>query len=208
MLEIKRNINSHGYDVFDIVTDNGIFQISYENNLDLYWRYIYFNSIDKESNQKVFKITKENYYLYALFNELYNAIKEKKPYKTFPSIIDEDLRNKKLKYYGGYELYNNRTITWYSDDFCEFANASNFSIKKQKDYFLVTFVKSKTEYDNGFVFPTYSVRIRNSGSRYEPFNNAFMGMYQKLKKYNFDYHQIHIEEYLYENKLKKRVLSK
>lgn len=204
MLEIKRSMNSHGYDVFDIITDNGTFEISYENNLDLYWRYIYTNSIDKVANTKTFKITKENYYLYSLFNELYNAIKEKKPYKTFPNYIDEDLRNKKLKYYGGYELYKDNTITWYSDDFAEFANASNFSIKKVKDYFLVTFTKSKTEYFNGFIFPTYSVRIRNSGSRFDPFNNTFMGMYQKLKKYNPEYHQIHIEEYLY----KKRVLKK
>ena len=208
MLEIKKSRNSHGYDVFDIVTDNGTFEISYENNLDLYWRYIYHNSLDKEDNQKEFKITKENYYLYSLFCELYDAIKEKKPYKTFPSIIDEDLRNKKLNYYGGYELYNDKIITWYSDDFAEFANASNFSIKKEKDYFLVTFTKSKTEYCNGFVFPTYSVRIRNSGSRFSPFNNTFMGMYQKLKEYDSEYHQIHIEEYLYEEKTKKRVLSK
>ena len=204
MLEIERSKNSHGYDVFDIITDNGVFQISYENNLDLYWRYIYTNSIDKVANIKELKITKENYYLYSLFFELNNAIKEYKPYKTFPDYIDANLREKKLKYYGGYELYNAGTITWYSDDFAEFQNASNFSIKKEKDYFLVTFTKSKTEYCNGFIFPTYSVRIRNSGSRFEPFNNTFMGMYQKLKLYDSDYHQIHIEEYLY----KKRVLKK
>lgn len=206
MLEIKRDINSHGYDVFDIMTDNGTFEISYENNLDLYWRYIYTDSIDKVENTKIFKITKENYYLYCLFLELYQAIKEKKPYKTFPNYIDEELRNKKLKYYGRYELYKNRTITWYSDDFAEFANASNFGITKENDYFLVTFVKSKIEDFNGFLFPTYSVRIRNSGSRFDPFNNTFMGMYQRLKDYNPEYHQIHIEEYLY--KSKKRIRTK
>lgn len=206
MLEIKRSINSHGYDVFDIMTDNGTFEISYENNLDLYWRYIYRDSIDKVENTKIFKITKENYYLYSLFEKLYQAIKEKKPYKTFPNYIDEELRNKKLKYYGRYELYKNRTITWYSDDFAEFANASNFGITKENDYFLVTFVKSKIEDFNGFLFPTYSVRIRNSGSRFDPFNNTFMGMYQRLKDYNPEYHQIHIEEYLY--KSKKRIRTK
>lgn len=206
MLEIKRSINSHGYDVFDITTDDGTFEISYENNLDLYWRYIYTDSIDKVENTKIFKITKENYYLYCLFLELYQAIKEKKPYKTFPNYIDEELRNKKLKYYGRYELYKNRTITWYSDDFAEFANASNFGITKENDYFLVTFVKSKIEDFNGFLFPTYSVRIRNSGSRFDPFNNTFMGMYQRLKDYNPEYHQIHIEEYLY--KSKKRIRTK
>ena len=74
MLEIQRSMNSHGYDVFDIITDDGTFEISYENNLDLYWRYIYTNSIDKERNTKTFKITKENYYLYSLFLELYQLL--------------------------------------------------------------------------------------------------------------------------------------
>lgn len=205
MLDINRKINGHGYDVFDIITDTGIFEISYENNLDLYWRYLYYNSLDKEDNKKVFRITKENYYLYSLFFELYNAIKDERPYATFPSVIDIELRNKKLKYYGGYNLYKNRTITWYSDDFAELDNASNFSIKQENDCFLVTFKKSKTESCNGFFFPTYSVRIRNSGSRFEPYNNTFMGMYQKLKDYNPNYHQIHIEEYLYS---KKRIKKK
>ena len=201
-------MNHHAYEEFYITTDDGTFIISYEGNLDLYWRYDYHDSIDEVPDTKTFKITKENYFLYSLFDELYHAIKEKKPYKTFPATVDEELRNKKLKYYGGYELYKNGTIIWYSDDFADFANASNFKIKKQKDYFLVTFTKSKIELCNCWLFPTYSVRIRNSGSRFDPFNNTFMGMYQKLINYNDEFHQIHIEEYLYQEKTKKRVLSK
>ena len=208
MLTINKSINPHEYEEFYITTDDGTFIISYEGNLDLYWRYDYHGSIDEIEDTKTFKITKENYFLYSSFDELYHAIKEKKPYKTFPNAVDEELHSKKLKYYGGYELYKNGTITWYSDDFADFANASNFKIKKQKDYFLVTFTKSKIELCNCWLFPTYSVRIRNSGSRFDPFNNTFMGMYQKLINYNDEFHQIHIEEYLYQEKTKKRVLSK
>ena len=113
-----------------------------------------------------------------------------------------------MRYYGSDTLYKDGAITWYCDDFADLNNASNFCIKKYKDYFLLTFKKSKIELFNGCFFPTYSVRIRNSGSRYEPFNISFMGMYQKLKDYNDKYHQIHIEEYLYENKHKKHVLKK
>ena len=52
---------------------------------------------------------------------------------------------------------------------------------------------------------TFSIRISNSGSRYEPFNTVFMSMYKKLKEYDFNNHQIHIEEYLYsKKKIKKR----
>ena len=205
MLEITHKKNSHGYDVFDIITANGSFEISYENNLDLYWRYLYHDTIDKVPDTITFKITKENYFLYSLLLELYKAIKEKKPYQTYPKETFPD-NDKKLKYYGRYELYRNGEITWYSDDFAELANASSFKIKRMKDYFQVTFIKSKTEDFNGCYFPTYSVRLRNSGSRFYPFNITFMGMYEKLKTYNYDYHQIHLEEYLY--KTKKRVLSK
>ena len=47
---------------------------------------------------------------------------------------------------------------------------------------------------------TYSIRFRNSGSRYEPFNICFMQMYNELKNYDSNCHQIHIEEYLYKQK--------
>lgn len=48
------------------------------------------------------------------------------------------------------------------------------------------------------------VRIRTSGSRFGFYFMPFMSMYQKLKEYNQDYQQIHIEEYLYQKSLKKK----
>ena len=51
------------------------------------------------------------------------------------------------------------------------------------------------------------IRFRNSGSSYDPFNIVFMRIYEKMKRVDNinDYgHQIHIEEYLYnQNKIKK-----
>lgn len=202
MLEIKKSKNMHNYDIFDIMTDNGTFEIAYENNLDLYWRYIYPETIDKADDEVSLTITKENYFLYSLFNELYDAIKNYTPYSNFPYEIED--RYEKKRVYGNKPLYQNGEIRWYSDDFASFDNASNFSIQKVKDLFIVIFTKSKTEDFNGCHFPTYSVRIRNSGSRFEPFNIPFMSMYHKLKEYNNDYHQIHIEEYLYNKRRVKR----
>ena len=164
MLEVTKNKNSNNYDTFDISTDNGTFQITFEGNQDLYWSYLYQGSIDKVPDHASFRITKENYFIYSLFDE----------------------------------------IKLYSDDFAFIYNASNFTIKKFKDIFIVTFTKSKTEEFNSCYFPTYSVRIRNSGSRYEPFNIPFMSMYEKLKQCSNDYHQIHIEEYLYQKRRVKR----
>ena len=48
------------------------------------------------------------------------------------------------------------------------------------------------------------IRFRNSGSTYTPFNNVFMGMFNQLQEYEPDYHQIHIEEVLYRQKVKKK----
>ena len=53
-----------------------------------------------------------------------------------------------------------------------------------------------------------TVRFRNSGSRYDPFNIIFMKLYQGLYELDYEYHQIHIEEYLLDSKIKRRVLKK
>ena len=202
MLEVTKNKNSNNYDTFDISTDNGTFQITFEGNQDLYWSYLYQGSIDKVPDHASFRITKENYFIYSLFDELYKSVKDNTPYSNFPGEIEN--RNEKKRVYGNRQLYQNNEIKWYSDDFAFIYNASNFTIKKFKDIFIVTFTKSKTEEFNSCYFPTYSVRIRNSGSRYEPFNIPFMSMYEKLKQCSNDYHQIHIEEYLYQKRRVKR----
>lgn len=207
MLEIKRSKNGHNYDVFDIVVDGEVLKISFQGNLDLYWSYDYRTAIADTKEYMEFNITKENYYLYLLFDELYIAIKNNKPYHNC-SIKDDKLRNKKINEYGNLKLYQDRKIIWYSDDFADISNASAIIIEKKQDRFLVTIKRSLEERYSGTYFKTYSVRIRNSGSRYEPYNITFMNMYQKLKEYNPNYHQIHVEEYLYQNKIKKRLLSK
>ena len=198
MLELKNYKNGYNYDVFDIITNEGVIEISYENNLDLYWSYKYSGNIGKEDNYKEFVISKENYFIYLVFDELYNNIKKQEPWNYY------SMDHEKVNDYNN--LFHDKMITWYSDDFCDIENASSFTIKKNSDKYLVIFNKSGIEMENGNYFETYFVRIRNSGSRYNPYNIAFMGMYQRLKEYNFDYHQIHIEEYLYSKK--RRVLKK
>ena len=77
-------------------------------------------------------------------------------------------------------------------------NISRFIIEKiDEDTFKLTFKKGIY---SEVPIQTFSIRISNSGSRYEPFNTVFMSMYKKLKEYDFNNHQIHIEEYLYNKK--------
>ena len=204
MIELKQSKNYFNYDVFDIITNEGILEISYQNNQDLYWSYKYNDNIDNEEDIKEFVISKENYFVYSLFQELYNNIKKQEPYNYYEKDDVFKIEHHKVVDYNN--LFHDKMITWYSDDFADTNLASSFTIKKLKDKYIVVMKKSLEEPYNGNYFKTYSVRIRNSGSRYNPYNIAFMGMYQRLKKYNFDYHQIHIEEYLYDKK--RRVLKK
>lgn len=211
MLELEKQIDENGYYTFTFITLEGKFQISFQNNLDLYWRYLHKNIILEEPNTKEFFITKENYQIYSLFEELYNAIKDSNPYSGYTFFTPRSF------YFHDYEeekdkqetfvpnnphpnnLYKDDIITWCSDDYASMEKSSNFSIEPIEDGFKITFKKSEPQYDCGMPFETYTVRIRNSGSRYNPYNIAFMKMYQDLKEYE-PTNQIHIEEYLYEQK--------
>ena len=48
------------------------------------------------------------------------------------------------------------------------------------DKFRVTFKKSTSKVE----FNTFSVRFRNSGSRYDPYNATFMSSYRGLKEWD------------------------
>lgn len=188
MVEINKKKDENGYDNFRIRTDDESFDIIFGGNLDLYWAYWPKQNVKNWPVSKTFTITKENYFLYQKLDELYIRIKEKRPYPKIE--IEEDYTFEKL--------FQNGVIEWYSDD-APMEEASKVEIKKLEESYAITFYQGKLDYG----FPTYTVRFRNSGSRYNPYNLAFMNMYYGLGEYNPDYHQIHIEEYLYYKKLQK-----
>jgi hypothetical protein len=212
MLEITKEKNEHGY-IFTILTDDGKFDISFAGNLDLYWGNVYDGNILEEPNSKQFMITKGNYYLYSLFEELYENIKNCNVFTLDETSIFfcetvEELENKrreikdlnddlkKSEKYNPNRLFRDGVIEWHCEDF-PYEESSVVKIKKEKEKFIVIFEKSK----NTDIYLTYHVRFRNSGSRYEPFNIVFMKMYHKLINYDPEYHQIHIEEYLYQKRM-------
>lgn len=204
MIEINKTEDKNGYN-YKIITDDGCFNIMFGGNLDLYWSYWPKESFKNWPISKTFTISKENYFLYQKLNELYESIKEQRPFFQ-PEKDEEDFFFQDLKMIDSpkkaneaYEmLFQDGTIKWKSDDML-LENASAIEIQKQDDTYSITFIRGTDEAD----FPTYSVRFRNSGSRYEPYNCAFMNMYNGLKDYNQNYHQIHMEEYLYNKKISK-----
>lgn len=201
MLKIDR-IDTEFGPSFNISTDEGVFRILYGGNLDLYWDCYCDANILNGPLEKVFYITKENYFLYLLIDEVYSGIKNFEPYSfCFYSDWEEDSVKSYKNMREMFISNDNRpflddSVLWYSDDI-EKEYASCLKIEKLDDCYKVIFVKSKCRN-----YLTYSIRFRNSGSNYHPYNCLFMNMYNKLSEYDTSYHQIHIEEYLYRKKLK------
>lgn len=64
MNKLKCNQNSYGYKYFDLETADGLFRISFENNLDSYWSFRpNVNFLDAKESYTI-EITKEIYFLY------------------------------------------------------------------------------------------------------------------------------------------------
>lgn len=216
MQEIIRTESPHG-PAFIIVTEEGNFEISFQGTLDLYWSYCFEGSILDTPPFKKFIITRENYFLYSLFDELYNDIKNINIFKFHPNDVLGYMRNADLKkelrsikrrneeietknLYNRERLFKNGVIEWHHDEF-PYEDGSVLKIEPHEEGYEVTIEKSKRK---DLFFITYSVRIRNSGSRYEYYNIPFMRMYQQLVQGHLDNPQISIDEYLSQKKLKKK----
>lgn len=193
MQEVERYENGWGYDTFVIKTDSGSFEILFAPNGDLYWRYLSEKCILNDKEIQELTITKENYFVYELFYKLYESIKNNKVFYDDETYFEVNERENKL--------FKNNMIEWYSDEL-PIDITSKLTVKKEKETFKVIFQKSKKSQDG--ISLTYTIRFRNSGSKYEPFNISFMHMYNELKKYDPNCHQIHIEEYLYKQKTLKK----
>lgn len=209
IIKIEKNKTQFGYD-FKIFTNEGTFIILFGGNLDLYWNCLYDESMLEGGQEKYFYITKENYYLFSLIDNLYNNIKNyevisvddvgfccdsfKDRYDEY-ILFKEDL--KRSNEFNNNWPFVNDGIEWYSDD-VYIDIASVLRIEKCDEAYKIIFRKGKSEF-----FETYSVRFRNIGSRYDPYNFLFMKMYNDLCLYDTNFHQIHVEEYLYSKKLVK-----
>lgn len=211
-MKVVKQDSEFGIDIF-FKEENKYLAITYGGNLDLYW-IIYSEDVNKDNN---FVITKENYEVYKLFEQLFNDIDDINIYKyqnhqfssNFKKTQKEKYRKSNTSNYN--VLYNEKEklITWYSDE-TAFCVANVLKIKKEDEIFkLEFFIQPYIDgYDRDFnSLHHIPIRFRNSGSFYNPFNVVFMRMYSNMKEIDDvnDYgHQIHMEEYLYsQSKIKK-----
>lgn len=225
-MKVQLTKNDYNSKDIDLIDGNKTLNIMFGGTGDLYW--IIKNKDVKKGTEYTydnFTITKENYSLYALFEQVFEDIKNinifDKDITDFPPYIETDeekkeyLEEKELEklnykkfnvsYYNN--LYNeeNNTITWVSDE-TGFEVGNVLKISKVDDEFLIEFCTQPyiEGYERESNYPgLMGIRFRNSGSRYTPFNIIFMRMYSKLQNINDVNdigHQIHIEEYLYSKK--------
>ncbi len=202
--KIKNYMNCYDYLFID---NNKTLKIFYAGNLDLYMTLSDGNIIDYEKDLNLyFDITKENYNVFELFDETYNYILEGKPFADYSYDEFDSFSNFNYKNTYQYQnLINNNNIVWISDNGprdCE----DKLIINKYDDFYRLNFIRNDKPLDFGFKSPfCISVRFRNSGSFYAPFNCVFMNMYNKLNNLDLENHQIHFEEIEYQKKYKKKV---
>jgi len=177
--------------------------ISFEGNLDLYMTLRDGNNLSEKENRTItFEITKEDHELFYIFDSLYKDIIEGKVFNEtleFKSSIDYK------KTYEYKKLVNDKMdITWISDNGPSEIEDRVIISPLNEDVYRLTFVRNgktiRGEIKSHFGI---SVRFRNSGSQYDPFNCVFMRMFRKLQQIDPEYHQIHFEEIEYFNNKQK-----
>lgn len=207
-MKIQKEKNTENCYDFRFREDNKELKIQFAGNLDLYLSMSNGDFIpEKEETNMYFYITKENYQLYSAFDELYDDIISRRPfgkdtkYNYDLSFSDEE-RYKML-------VDNNKNITWISDE-GPIATEDRITISKyDEDTYRLHFMRPDKKSPNEYKSSTnIIVRISNSGSRYNPFNCAFMLMYNKIQSIDPKYHQMHFEEVEYIKKLEKKRSSK
>jgi len=209
LITIERTISNIGKDIYAIIVGGDSFSIYPNSKGDLYWSYMPsdFDELDTASS-KTFVITKENYFVYSLFEELYENMKnynvyEGKEYSKINTNVEyyENLKRKirDKNENDNKKIVSNDGISWHSED-GDYDYASKLIICKKNDNFEATFVRGTTYLER----LTFLIRISNEGCRHAPFNIPFMHMYFRLNEFNPDFVPVHLEEYLYNQSLTRK----
>lgn len=230
---IKQKSEVGTYDICIKESDEKSLALVWGGNGDLYWLLDDLKEIDVKDDPMYdsFCITKADYAIYKMFEELYDELMEGRIY--FPEehidTYNEDLTEEEkaeVARYNAYEIEHTKqenedikrdrryqlltadnVITWYSDE--EHRDLAEIvRISKQEDSILLEFIRQTRKDDQGQIrLPGYyPIRFRTSGSTYTPCDLVFTRHFLKMQEYDFDApQQIHIEEWCYrEKQLKKK----
>ena len=192
--KIKNDMDS--YD-FYFREDNKELKIMFSGNLDLYLVMSNGDLLPNDSDSIIdFYITKEDYQVFNTFQLLYESI-----------INGEVFENSFDNYSNTYEYMElvdqDKNINWISDGGPIDIEDKLIISKIDDDSYRLRFMRINSDMLNFKNNTSISVRIRNSRSKYSPFNYPFMRMYDELQSLEPEYHQIHFEELEFAKKLKK-----
>ena len=176
--------NSEGYDIsgnsIQFVDEDKYMEMLLASSYDLHFK---FYSIGES---KSFEITKEDYFIYEKFSNLYEKIKNNEVYDLgaldlkdinskeeleYQKELLKDLneRSKKKGHYD--ELFHDDIITVKTDN--SDTNNDYFTLEKEEDKFTFTFNNNSSV-----------IKICNGDSYYRPYNILFMECFNELMKYD------------------------
>ena len=189
---IKKKSDFGNFYNYDFKEKDKVFKMVYLGNGDLYYSIYNLSDSDEDIKSLEFSISKEdNYDIYSLFEQLYDSIvnitfteEDCLTCDVYPKLVDKD-----------------KTICWVSDD-DPLEKGDRVSITKNDDTITLTFSRLENNLHKSPC--SISIRFCNSGSRYMPFNVPFMVLFNKMQKEDIEYHQITMDEYLYQKEKEKK----
>ena len=199
-MQIKKYKNEENSYNIELINNNLILRILFARNLDLSLHLETDEIPGNEDCSISFDITKEDYDIFLLFDSLYNDIIKGNVFGKDLCLDNEE--NELFNYRNSFEYQKlvdkENNITWISDDNPNDTKDSLTISKLDEDTYRLTFKRNKEKIKNPYQdFSSIRIRFRNCGSKYNPFNCAFMRMYQSLQEIDDTYYQIHIEELQY-----------
>ena len=191
-MEIIKEQNKQFNDLYDfkLVEGNKILHIAYSGALDSYWMMEDGRLFGVRENAEIdFEITKEDYEIYRLFENLYNEVITGRPYGMGEGFKNTREYNKLVD--------ENNNITWISDNgYIDFED--RVVISKEEDKIKLKFIRNDLvdtyEFKSNWCI---SIRFRNDGSKYGYFHTSFQNLYNKIQDIDHEYHQYTFEEYEY-----------
>ena len=176
-MEIKKKLNFEGtYDI-QLVKDGKKLTILWARVLDLYMELEDGERLPFRKTKSIdFDINVEDKEIYGLFDKLYN------------DVIDGNIFETASKKKDRITLYNynllvdeNKNIVWVSDD-GRFDEVDRMQISKKDNSYRLTFTRTENQSIGEFKDPyAIYVRLRTSGSRYDPFYVPFIRMFRSLQ---------------------------
>jgi hypothetical protein len=194
MIEVIKKKNLDGTNVVFLRAEEGDFVFTFCGNLDLYFGY--FGKDYRKKEEHSFTVGEKDFFLYRCFGEVYDAIRNEKPYQNGKGHYDFVLEQKHLKI----QLLKDGVVEWHSEE-GDYNESAVLYIEKLAGAYKVTIKEGMI---NDSKVRTAYIRFRNKFSDYGPYNSVFMELYNKICEHNFEYEQITLDEYTDKTKIRTR----